>query len=171
MKLGLIIGGVVGLAILIGGIGLVFGKSWKTYKNSQAGFWFKHPTGWIVKDESGETKREVSVTEPKGEANVLIVAHIDDNLRKEGEVAKAVVARKEFLQSDKKLKILKFGSQTEGKITGYVMIGQREGWQVQERGLIGTTGRVIIMQSGAIATKYTDYKPILEKIMDSFAVE
>lgn len=148
---------------------------WETFKNSEMGYAVKHPKGWIAKDSSGETKRKLTVSHPKNFANVLIAAHKDDSLKEDGGMAKAISGRKEFLESDKELKIANFKDTLEEKKGGWLMVGEKtidgQKWQLEERGLVDIYGKVLLMQSGYSEDYGKQYKDVVREIMDSFSVE
>jgi hypothetical protein len=148
---------------------------WETFKNSEMGYSIKHPKGWVAKDESGKTNRKLTVSHPKNFANVLIVAHKDDSLKETGGMAKAIKGRKEFLESDKELKIADFKDTVEEKKGGWLMVGEKtidgKKWQLEERGLLDIYGKVLLMQSGYSDDYGKQYKDTVRQIMDSFSVE
>lgn len=148
---------------------------WETFKNSEMGYTVKHPKGWVVKDGSGETNRKVTVSHPKNFANVLIAAHKDDSLKEKSGMAKAIQGRKEFLGSDKELKIANFKDTVEEKKGGWLMVGGKvidgQKWQLEERGLLDIYGKVLLMQSGYSENYGRQYKDVVRQIMDSFSIE
>lgn len=148
---------------------------WETFKNNEMGYAVKHPKGWTAKDGSGETNRKLTVSHPKNFANVLIVAHKDDTLKEDGGMAKAIKGRKEFLESDKDLKIANFKDTVEEKKGGWLMVGEKvidgQKWQLEERGLLDIYGKVLLMQSGYSEDYGKQYKDVVRQIMDSFSVE
>lgn len=148
---------------------------WETFKNSEMGYAVKHPKGWVTKDSSGETNRKLTVSHPKNFANVLIAAHKDDSLKEDGGMTKAISGRKEFLESDKELKIANFKDTTEKKKGGWLMVGEKviagQKWQLEERGLVDIYGKVLLMQSGYSEDYGKQYKDVVKEIMDSFSVE
>ncbi|OGE33186.1 hypothetical protein A3C59_03655 [Candidatus Daviesbacteria bacterium RIFCSPHIGHO2_02_FULL_36_13] len=148
---------------------------WETFKNSEMGYSVKHPKGWVAKDSSGETNRKLTVSHPKNFANVLVAAHKDDSLKEGGGMAKAIKGRKEFLESDKELKIADFKATVEEKKGGWLMVGEKtidgQKWQLEERGLVDIYGKVILMQSGYSEDYGKQYKDVVREIMDSFSVE
>lgn len=150
-------------------------SEWETFKNSEMGYEIKHPKGWVAKDSSGGTNRKLTVAHPKNFANVLIAAHKDDSLKEDGGMAKAISGRKEFLESDKELKIANFKDTVEEKKGGWLMVGEKtidgQKWQLEERGLVDIYGKVLLMQSGYSENFGKQYKDVVRQIMDSFSVE
>lgn len=148
---------------------------WETFKNDKYGYAIKYPKGWIVKDNSGETKRGLTVVHPKNFANILIAAHKDDSLKEEGGMVKAIKARKEFLEEDSRLQINGFKDSTEDKKGGWLMIGEKtidgRRWQLEERGLLDIYGKVLLMQSGYSEDYGVQYKDTVREVMSSFSVE
>ncbi len=149
--------------------------SWQDYKNNQYGYSLKYPKGWVVKDNSGEGKREVLIMQPKNLANALIAARKDDSLKDKASMEGAINARKQFKQGESGLKIGDFKFQTEDKKAGWIMVGEKtidgKQWAVMERGLVDIYGKVVLEQSGYLLDDGKDYKNVVTQILDSFRLE
>lgn len=149
--------------------------SWQSYKNDQYGYSLEYPKGWVVKDQSGEDKREILIMAPGNLANALIASRKDESLKDKASMESAMAARKEFKQSESGLKIANFKSQAEDKKAGWMLIGEKtidgQKWAVMERGLLDIYGKVVIQQSGYLLDGGKDYKDVVIKILDSFQVE
>lgn len=149
--------------------------SWESYKNDQYGYSLQYPKGWVVKDQSGDDKREVLVMHQSNLANVLIVGRKDDSLKDKSSMESAIRARKEFKQSESGLKISDFKSQVEDKKGGWILVGEKtidgKQWAVMERGLVDIYGKVLLEQSGYSLKDGQDYKDVVTQILDSFSVE
>lgn len=149
--------------------------SWESYKNDQYGYSLQYPKGWVIKDQSGDDKREVLVMHPANLANVLIAGRKDESLKDKSSMESAMQARKQFKQSESGLKIGNFKSQVEDKKGGWMLVGEKtidgKQWAVMERGLVDIYGKVHIEQSGYLSDGGKDYKDVVTKILDSFSVE
>lgn len=148
---------------------------WETFKSEQYGYSINHPKGWIVKDQSGEDKREVLIVHPQNLANALIAARMDQSLKDKASMESAIAARKEFKQGEKDFKMADFTSQAEDKKGGWAMMGEKtidgKKWAVMERGLLDIYGKVLIQQSGYMLDGGKNYKKVVIQVLDSFSVE
>lgn len=149
--------------------------SWQTYKSEEYGYSLQYPKGWVVKDQSGEDKREVLIMAPGNLANALIAARKDEGLKDKASMESAILARKQFKQSESGLKIGDFKSQIEDKKGGWMLVGEKtidgKQWAVMERGLVDIYGKVLIQQSGYLLDGGKDYKDAVIQVLDSFKVE
>lgn len=149
--------------------------SWEDYKSKEYGYSVKIPVGWKVTDTPKEGSRETSIVHPGARALVLITALFDPNLKDLDYMKSSIKEFKEKLEKDPTiLKLAKFTDKVEGSTGAFIAIGEekREGlnWYFEQRGMMGTSGKVLLFHGAALSSSYKDYKNVISQIIESFKV-
>lgn len=158
---------------------LTFGPQevkWENYKSDEYGYSVSIPSGWKVNNTPSETSREISIVHPQGKALVLITALKDEGLKDTNYMKESMQAFKEKLENDPVIvRLAKFEDKVEGDTGAFIGIGeeQREGanWYFEQRGLLGTSGKVLLFHGAAKSDVYEKYKDIISKIIEGFKID
>lgn len=149
--------------------------SWKTFSNEKYGYTLKYPSNWQAKDNSAENTREIIVTANDKSALVKINAYHDPTMITAEKVTQAVAAMKNKMKTDKNLRVTAFKDSFEGQIGGYIAQGYQkfgeEEWRFENRGLLATNDRILIMH-GAVKPPFSAAQwKIVYEIMKDFSLD
>lgn len=149
---------------------------WEDYKSEEYGYSLKLPVGWLVKDNPKENGREITVTHPQGKVIVIITALKDENLKDLDYMKESIKAFKDKLENDPTiLQIANFADQVEEDTGGFIAIGEEKrldkNWYFEQRGLLGTSGKVLLFHGATLSPLYNDYKDVITKIIVGFKLE
>ena len=82
---------------------------------------------------------------------------------------------KEKMKTDENLRVTAFKDSLEGQVGGYIAQGYQkfdtEEWRFENRGLLATNDRVLIMHGAVKPSSPTTQWKILYEIMESFALD
>lgn len=171
---------VQGMSTQIGWLQMILDRlqgkpSWKTFSNEQYGYTLKYPSNWQAKDNSAQNTREIVITANDKSALIKINAYHDPAMTTKEKVIQAIAAMKNRMQSEKNLRVTVFKDSIENEIGGYISQGYQkfgdEEWKFENRGLLATNDRILIMH-GAVKPPFPAAQwKIVYEIMKSFALE
>lgn len=149
--------------------------SWESYKSDEYGYLLTKPVGWSVKDTPMENGREITIAHPQGKVVVIITALKDENLRDLDYMRNSIAAFKEKMENDSTMKVAKFVDQVEGDTGGFIAVGEEKkmdkNWYFEQRGLLGTSGKVLLFHGATLSSLYNDYKDAITRIIEGFKLE
>jgi len=145
--------------------------SFVNYSSSEYGYSLSHPKGWSVENVPAKDHREIKVKEPNGRAFVLIAAYKDDRIGNEVSLEEAIASRENAVRSSAS-RIDNFEKTIQDDIGGYIATGVEtfDNFTVvfQERGLFGTTGKIILFHGAVVPDFANDYDDVITQIIESF---
>lgn len=149
---------------------------WETFKSDQYGYTVRIPEGWKVTDNPSENSREITVMHPGAQAIVLITALNDEGLKDTAYMKSSMQDFKEKLENDPQtLQVAKFQDKIEGNTGGFIAVGEEKrsgvNWYFEQRGLLNTSGRILLFHGAAQSNVYKQYKDIISEIIESFTIE
>lgn len=149
---------------------------WETYRNDQIGYIVEIPKDWKVTNNPSETSREISIVHPQGKALVLITALKDEGLKDINYLKNSVAAFKTKLENDPTITELGQFKDQYDKDTGvFITRGfeKREGkdWYFEQRGVLSTKGKVVLMHGAVLGNLNKEYLNIIADLMDSFKID
>lgn len=144
-------------------------EDWQTYKSDGYGYSLSYPQDWMAKENSAS---ETQVNSPDAKAFVFVTALMDPSLGGEGALAKSIDEYEKSIKAKTDTKVYEFKGEAQDQIGGFILAGETylndASYRFEERGLLATNGRVLIMRGMVLATEFNTYASTLAKIMDSF---
>lgn len=148
---------------------------WQTYNSSKYGYSVTYPVGWELLDGNTDTSRQIMIKEKSNLGYVDIQAFFDKTLAEPGKVQAAINALEQKFRSDQSLKVAQFKSSVEGKVGGYITTGEQtingNQYNFENRGLLGTSGKILLFHGAYKKTAPADYLQKIEKIITSFKTD
>ncbi len=148
---------------------------WQAYTSSKFGYSVSYPSDWQLLDGNTDTSRQIMVKDNINLGYVDIQAFFDKTLGEAGKLQEAINTLEQKFRSDPGLKVDKFKSSVEGKVGGYITTGEQtinnEQYNFENRGLLGTNGKVLLFHGAYKKTAPTDYLQKIEKIITSFKTD
>lgn len=150
-------------------------SGWETYNNDQYGYSVQHPKGWLPKDYSSETTRQIYVYEPNKRAYVKVDAYKEDKLDSPEAMKSIIQAFKERITSEQGMTLKQFNESIEGEVGGYIASGEQEAGEevflFENRALLSTNGRVLIFHRSVSKEAFSELDETLDKIIKSFSLQ
>ncbi|MDP1743872.1 MAG: hypothetical protein Q8L51_03770 [Candidatus Amesbacteria bacterium] len=150
-------------------------SGWKTFSSKQYGYSLKYPSNWQVQENNTKDTREILVSAKDKSALVKINAYHDPSMTTTDKVTKAIAEMKNKMKTDKNLRVTAFKDSLEGQVGGYIAQGYQkfdtEEWRFENRGLLATNDRVLIMHGAVKPSSPATQWKIIYEIMESFALE
>lgn len=151
-------------------------EGWQEFKSEQFGYTVSYPASWIVKEQPiQDVSPELLIVEPNGLAFVRIVAFYDPSLTDADAIRASIAAYREKLRSgEEDSRLFDFESDVQENIGGFFAYGEfylgDTLHRYEERGLLATNGRVLLMRGAVFVTEFDKLAPTLAQMMDSFVV-
>lgn len=150
-------------------------SKWQGYTSAKFGYSISYPSDWQLLDGNTDTSRQIMVKDNINLGYVDIQAFFDKTLGEPGKLQEALNTLEQKFRSDQSLKVTQFKSSVEGKIGGYITTGEQtlngEQYNFENRGLLGTSGKVLLFHGAYKKTAPADYLQKIEKIITSFKTD
>lgn len=148
---------------------------WQSYTSSKYGYSVSYPIDWELLDGNTDTSRQIMVKDNANLGYVDIQAFFDKTLAEPGKLQEALNALEQKFRGDQSLKVAQFKSSVEGKVGGYITTGGQtingDQYNFENRGLLGTSGKILLFHGAYKKTAPTDYLQKVEKIITSFKTD
>lgn len=149
---------------------------WRTHTNDQTGYTVKIPSHWKVTETPSETSREINIAHPKNKALVQITALKDEGLKDMNYLKSSVAEFKARLENDPDITELgQFKDQYDKDTGAFIARGfekrNDKDWYFEQRGILSTKGRVVLMHGAVLGTLNKEYLNIIADIMDSLKID
>lgn len=148
---------------------------WQGYTSSKYGYSVSYPIDWELLDGNTDTSRQMLIKDKANLGYVDIQSFFDKALAGEGKLQEALNALEQKFRKDQSLKVVQFKSSVEGKVGGYIITGEqtlnKELYNFENRGLLGTSGKILLFHGAYKKTAPSDYLQKIEKIITSFKTD
>lgn len=147
----------------------------QTYSSQKYGYSVTYPADWELFDGNTDTSRQIQIRDKANLGYVDIQSFFDKSLSEPGNIQKAMDELEKKFRSDSRLKVDKFKSQVQGNVGGYIGQGSEtvdgQGYYFQNRGLLGTNGKIMLFFGNYKKGAPADYLQKIEKIITSFKTD
>jgi len=177
-------GGLLALIILLLVLGPLFrqGRSgvpaeqWQQYHSDSLGFSLSHPANWTVTETDATSGPDILIAEQGGSAFVRIRGFLDVNLNSPEAITASVEQYQKSLALQPEVDITSLQSATtDANVSEFTLTGELPVagsiYSFEEKGLLSTTGRVLLMRAADLPTDFDGSLSTLRAIMDSFTLE
>lgn len=148
---------------------------WKTYTSSKYGYSIQHPEGWTVDESRFESKQELLFTSPTKDATLRINAFFDKAVNSPEAITASVREFEKKMRAEPGMTVTQFKDMQQGKTGGFIATGEQvihgESYVFENRGLLGTSGKILIFHGIVKKTLTKQYGDTISRMIESFRLE